>query len=187
MLNLAFIFHMHQPYYKNLLTKVADVPWVRLHGSKDYLDMVLMLKNYPKINLVFNLVPSLIEQTEDYLSGNVKDKFLELSLKPALELASAEKEFLLNNFFSINPDKVISIFPRYYQLYLKKQSGDDFSVQDFLDLQVWFNLAWIDPYFRREMPELKKNRREGAVFQGRRKKDSVRKTAGDLKRDYPCL
>ena len=43
MLYLAFIFHMHQPYYKNLLTQEADVPWVRLHGVKDYLDMVKIL------------------------------------------------------------------------------------------------------------------------------------------------
>jgi len=48
------------------LTGHADVPWVRLHGTKDYLDMVLMLEKYPAIKAVFNLVPSLVEQLEDY-------------------------------------------------------------------------------------------------------------------------
>ena len=67
---------MHQPYYKNLLTKETDLPWVRLHGVKDYLDMVKMLENFPKIKQVFNLVPSLIEQIEEYVNRQVKDKFL---------------------------------------------------------------------------------------------------------------
>ncbi|MFH1397499.1 MAG: glycoside hydrolase family 57 protein [Candidatus Omnitrophota bacterium] len=164
MLNLAFIFHMHQPYYKNLLTKVSEVPWVRLHGSKDYLDMVLILKNYPKIHQTFNLVPCLIEQTEDYLSGNIKDKFLELTRKPVAELTTEEKSFIINNFFSINPDKVISVHPRYYELYLKKQTGKVFSPQDFLDLQVWFNLSWIDPFFRSTIAELKRIEGKGRFF-----------------------
>ncbi|MFA4842654.1 MAG: glycoside hydrolase, partial [Candidatus Omnitrophota bacterium] len=114
MLYLAIIFHMHQPYYKNLLTGESDLPWVRLHGIKDYLDMVTMLDKFPSIRLTVNLVPSLIEQIEDYIRGNVKDKFLELSFKAAANLSQEEKEFILRHFFSINKDKVISLFPRYY-------------------------------------------------------------------------
>lgn len=148
MLYLAFIFHMHQPYYKNLLTQETDTPWVRLHGTKDYLDMVQILEKYPQIRQTFNLVPSLLEQIEDYTTGSVKDKFLDLSSKPALELTAQEKEFLLENFFSISKERVISIHPRYYDLYFKKQAKKEFSQQDYLDLQVWFNLAWTDPYFR---------------------------------------
>jgi alpha-amylase/alpha-mannosidase (GH57 family) len=86
MLNLAFIFHMHQPYYKNLLTGESNMPWVRLHGTKDYLDMVEILEKYPLIKQTFNVVPSLIEQLEDYTNRTVKDTFLELSYKPATEL-----------------------------------------------------------------------------------------------------
>ena len=155
MLYLAIIFHMHQPYYKNLLTNESQMPWVRLHGTKDYLDMVIMLEKFPLIHQTFNLVPSLIEQTEDYLNNTVKDKFLELSLKPASDLTSQEKEFILANFFSIFKDKAIAIHPRYYDLFLKKLSHKEFIAQDYLDLQVWFNLAWIDPYFRQGIPELR--------------------------------
>ena len=156
MLNLAFIFHMHQPYYKNLLTQESDLPWVRLHGAKDYLDMVQILKNYPKIKQTFNVVPSLFEQIEDYNTNQVKDKFLELTAKPAAELTKADKEFILQNFFSINKDRVIATFPRYYELWFKKQRNNEFSTQEYLDLQLWFNLAWIDPSFRQNIPELKK-------------------------------
>src|SRR4030042_6907916 len=98
MLHLAFIFHMHQPYYKNLLTQETDMPWVRLHGAKDYLDMVEILEKYPKIHQTFNLVPSLVEQIEDYFQQAVKDKFLEVSYKPAGELTPEEKKFILERF-----------------------------------------------------------------------------------------
>lgn len=156
MLYLAFIFHIHQPYYKNLLTNQTDLPWVRLHGIKDYLDMVRILERYPLIHQTFNLVPCLIDQLEDYEKHTVKDKFWEISLLPADKLSAQAQDFILTNFFSINPDKCISIHPRYYELYLKKKSGKKFTAQDYLDLQVWFNLSWFDPYFRRDIPELAK-------------------------------
>ena len=132
------------------------MPWVRLHGIKDYLDMVEILDKYPKVFQTFNLVPSLIEQIEDYTERTVKDKFLELSYLPAEKLNPSEKEFILAKFFSINVEKCIAIHPRYYELYLKKMAKKEFSTQDYLDLQVWFNLAWFDPYFRENIPELKK-------------------------------
>jgi len=156
MVYLAFIFHMHQPYYKNLLTQESDLPWVRLHGVKDYLDMVQILGRFPKIKQTFNVVPSLFEQVEDYNNGKVKDKFFALTKKPAVDLTRADKEFILQNFFSINNEKVISTFPRYYQLHAKKRHNQEFSTQDYLDLQLYFNLAWIDPSFRENIPELKR-------------------------------
>jgi alpha-amylase/alpha-mannosidase (GH57 family) len=181
MLNLAFIFHMHQPYYKNLLTGESPLPWVRLHGVKDYLDMVEILGAYPEIHQTFNIVPSLIEQIESYTdqsvnpvrspcvtnsrsdaSNGVKDTFLELSYKQATDLTENEKSFILNNFFSINKEKVISLFPRYYELSSKRQKGKEFNTQDYLDLQVLFNLAWIDPSFRKKLKPL-----SDAVYKGR--------------------
>jgi alpha-amylase/alpha-mannosidase (GH57 family) len=155
MLNLAIIYHMHQPYYKNLITNESLLPWVRLHGVKDYLDMVQMLEDFPKMKLTFNVVPSLFEQIEDYNAG-LQDKYLELSKKTAAQLTKTEQEFILQNFFSINKDKVIAFSARYYQLYLKKQSGQEFNQADYLDLQVCFNLYWIDPSFRNSLLELKK-------------------------------
>ncbi|MCX7661869.1 MAG: glycoside hydrolase family 57 protein, partial [Candidatus Omnitrophica bacterium] len=119
----------------------------------DYLDMLLILKVYPKIKLRFNLVPSLLEQIKDYLNPPaIKERFLELSLKPASSLNLEEKKFIRQHFFMINPEKVISRFPRYYELYLKNLHNFEFSLQDYLDLQVLFNLAWIDPYFRKQEP-----------------------------------
>jgi len=164
MIHLAFIFHMHQPYYKDILTHRTDLPWVRLHGVKDYLDMMQILEKFPRIHQTFNVVPSLLEQVEDYTAREVQDKFLELSYQDARELTHEEKAFILNNFFSINKEKVISLFPRYYELWFKKQKNQEFNAQDYLDLQVWFNLAWIDPSFRAKYPELRKIISKGRFF-----------------------
>ncbi len=164
MLNLAFIFHMHQPYYKNLLTGESSLPWVRLHGVKDYLDMVEILEQYPQIHQTFNIVPSLIEQLEDYTNRTVKDTFLELSYKPAQDLTQEDKTFILKEFFSINKERVISLFPRYYELYSKRQKASGFNTQDYLDLQLLFNLAWIDLSFRQKIKALREIIAKGRFF-----------------------
>jgi len=164
MLNLAIIFHMHQPYYNDLLGHRASLPWVRLHGVKDYLDMVETLEKFPRMRLVFNLVPSLLEQIEDYTSRRISDNYLELSRKRACDLNAQEKKFILENFFSINRDKVISLFPRYLELYFKKKDKKEFNQQDYLDLQLLFNLSWIDPLFRARFPELRAAMNKGRFF-----------------------
>ena len=138
---------MHQPYYQDLFSKKAYLPWVRLHGTKDYLDMVAILESYPNIHQNFNLVPSLLEQLELYVSQDCQDRFLELSYKRVEDLNSKEKRFILEHFFLINERNVIAIYPRYYELFLKNKAKKEFSEQDYLDLQVWFNLSWIDPLF----------------------------------------
>lgn len=155
---------MHQPYYKNLLTGESPLPWVRLHGVKDYLDMVEILEQYPAIHQTFNIVPSLIEQIESYTDRSVKDTFLELSYKPAKDLTSEDKNFIINNFFSIKKEKVISLFPRYYELSFKRQKGGEFNTQDYLDLQLLFNLAWIDPSFRQKFKPLREVVAKGRFF-----------------------
>lgn len=155
MLYLSIIYHMHQPYYRDLLTGQVELPWVRLHASKDYKDMVQILDRHPGMRLNFNLVPSLVEQIEAYSQGGLREAYLDVSYKKAEDLSEMEKAFLLEHFFSINPETVICLQPRYYQLLQMHKSGTAFSTQDYLDLQVWFNLAWIDPRFRQEIPELR--------------------------------
>ena len=59
-LNVAFVWHMHQPFYKDLISDEYILPWVRLHAIKDYYDMVAYLDNFPKIKAVLNVVPSQI-------------------------------------------------------------------------------------------------------------------------------
>jgi len=85
-LYIAFVWHMHQPYYKDDITGSYVLPWVRMHGIKDYYDMPALLTDFPDIHQTFNLVPSLLKQIRDYVENGATDKFLDLTLKPAAEL-----------------------------------------------------------------------------------------------------
>jgi alpha-amylase/alpha-mannosidase (GH57 family) len=156
-LYLAFLWHMHQPFYKNLFTGEYLLPWVLLHGTKDYCDMALLLKEFQGMKQNFNLVPSLLVQFSDYEKGNVKDRYIDVFRKEPRQLTKDDKIFLLVNFFSANWDNMIRPYPRYYEL-LKKRgfyypkegiSGiiNYFSDDDFRDIQVFFFLTWIDPVF----------------------------------------
>lgn len=165
-LYIAFIWHMHQPLYRDPESQYYMMPWVRLHGVKDYLDMVTILEGYPRIRQTFNLVPSLLEQLQDYADGHAEDRYLSLSRIPVAELSASEKEEILHGFFDLNWDQMIRPYPRYLELAEKRtrlfqhyqnyyQAADHFEPQEFLDLTVWFNLAWIDPVVRRQQPALK--------------------------------
>ncbi|MEE9614989.1 MAG: glycoside hydrolase family 57 protein [Thermodesulfobacteriota bacterium] len=163
-LNIAFIWHMHQPLYRHPFTGEYLLPWVLLHGTKDYYDMVSILEEFPDIHQTFNLVPSLIEQIEEYGSGEARDKYRSLTLKPASELTGEDKKFLLFHFFQANRDNMIRPLPGYWELLSKRGfSGEPdevgeaarfFTEEEFRDLQLLFNLAWIDPWIREADPLL---------------------------------
>jgi alpha-amylase/alpha-mannosidase (GH57 family) len=115
---LAFLWHQHQPIYKNPLNDIYELPWVRLHAIKDYYDMVAILDDFPKIKANINLVPSLLVQLEEYSKGIAKDLFMELTLKNADTLQADDKIFILKNFFMANFNNMIAPNPRYLQLFL---------------------------------------------------------------------
>ena len=71
-LNIAFIWHFHQPSYKQDKNSDFLLPWVRLHGSKDYLDMLKRMDNFPNLKLNFNFSHVLLTSIEGYLN-NEKD------------------------------------------------------------------------------------------------------------------
>jgi alpha-amylase/alpha-mannosidase (GH57 family) len=148
---LAIIWHQHQPvYFKDPVTGIYEKPWVRVHASKDYVDMAAMLSKYPRIHATFNLTPSLIYQLDDFQNG-AKDQYWVATEIPADQLSDEQKQFLLDRFFDTNR-KVISRFPRYQELLEKRDASETYTTQDFLDLQVLFNLAWTDPDWLEEEP-----------------------------------
>lgn len=145
---LSIIWHQHQPvYFKDPNTGIYTRPWVRVHATKDYVDMASILREYPDIHATFNLTPSLIRQLDDFSSG-AKDLYWVYAEIPADDLTDEQKGFILDRFFDTN-QKIISRFPRYEELLLKRDSSEnaqvEFSTQDIRDLQVLFNLAWVDP------------------------------------------
>jgi alpha-amylase/alpha-mannosidase (GH57 family) len=152
-LYVAFIWHQHQPLYKSQLENKYHLPWVRLHGTKDYLDLVLLLERYPKLHQTVNLVPSLILQLEDYVAGTAFDPYLSIALMPAESLSWEQRQFALEHFFDAHHRTLIDPHPRYAELYSQRQEKGQawclqhWQPQDYGDLLAWHNLAWIDPLF----------------------------------------
>src|SRR4051812_2754236 len=158
MTRVAFCWHMHQPYYEDLVTREHILPWVRLHGLKDYYGMVALLREFPGVRMTFNLVPSLLVQLEAFAAGRAHDRFLELSLTPAVELAEPDVDFVLENFFHAERRHMIDAYPRYAELLAlrgapaatmaeRRAAAARFGPDDLRDLQVWHKLAWVDPCY----------------------------------------
>lgn len=170
-LYVAFVWHMHQPYYANSVTGEHILPWARLHAVKDYLHMVEVLKGFPKIHQTFNFVPCLAEQLNDYIRNGAKDRALLLTTKPAELLTPGEKDYLLNFFFSIDWDRIVRRYPRYWQLaQLRNLAEGDYELfgpSYWRDLQGWFNLAWIDPNWLERDPVLSRLVEKGRNFTGK--------------------
>ncbi len=158
-LKIALLWHMHQPFYFNPDTKKFQMPWVRLHGLKDYLDMPLNSASFDNIRVTYNLVPSLLDQIELYCQGYT-DRHQELTAIPARDLSGEEKKEILSGFFSAHYPRMIKPYARYRNLYHKKENcrsdlslaTDTYSSSEWRDLQVWSNLVWIDPIFRGDEP-----------------------------------
>jgi alpha-amylase/alpha-mannosidase (GH57 family) len=170
-LRVVVLWHQHQPFYKDLVTGEYRLPWVRMHALKDYYGMVKLLDEFPDVHQTFNLVPSLINQIQDYESGNAQDPFLEIASRPASDLSLGERHFALQYLFQANPVHLIGRYPRYAELWDRFQSsGSDaakaekyFQPQDYTDLQVLSQLAWFDEFFLQE-PEVAELVRKGRNF-----------------------
>ena len=165
-IHLCFLWHMHQPFYKDLVSGEYRLPWTRMHALKDYYGMVRILEDFPQIRQTFNLVPSMIVQVEEYARGEARDPFLACALKPAESLTPAEHTFILRNFFMANVARMINRYPRYAELYtahnaqsavsdMKNDMKGVFGPQEFRDLQVLSQLAWFDEEFLEHDPQVR--------------------------------
>ncbi len=154
-IRLLLLWHMHQPFYKDMVTCEYRLPWVRLHGLKDYYGMVKLLDEFPNVHQNFNIVPSLAAQLQDYVSGQAHDPFFDLVSKPARDLTDADRRFALQYLFQANPVNMIGRYPRYRELWERYRSTSTrpegaesyFSTRDYADLQVLSQLAWFDEFF----------------------------------------
>ncbi|MFA6988986.1 MAG: glycoside hydrolase family 57 protein [Candidatus Gastranaerophilaceae bacterium] len=158
-LSIAFVWHMHQPSYKDETTGDYIMPWVRLHAIKDYLDMLLILDEFPNIKQTFNLVPLLLEQIEDYADNNAHDIHSKYTICDISDLTIENKNYILDYFFDANYSNMIEPNEQYKLLYEKRFTknfaASDFSDQEYSDLMAWFNLVWFDPYWVEKNSELK--------------------------------
>jgi alpha-amylase/alpha-mannosidase (GH57 family) len=167
---LCFLWHMHQPFYKDLISGEYKLPWTRMHALKDYYGMVRILEEFPQVKQTFNLVPSLMAQVAEYASGEAVDPFLTLALKPAETLGEGERTFIMRHSFYSDPQRMIYRYPRYGELFdawnAQKASNSWrlFGAQEMRDVQMWSQLAWFDEEFQSSDPEVSEWIRRGRNF-----------------------
>ena len=157
-LNIAFVWHFHQPNYQENYNGDFLLPWVRLHASKDYLDMLKRIDNFSNIKLNFNFSPVLLVALQKYLNG-FQDLHQKLLLKNENELSEQDKIFILNNYFDLNYKNMALKRPYYTVLYNKRANAKElttsmFSTQEYADIMANYTLCWVDEFFIKDYPEL---------------------------------
>jgi alpha-amylase/alpha-mannosidase (GH57 family) len=161
--HLMLLWHMHQPFYKDLAENLYTLPWVRLHALKDYFGMVAILRDFPSVHVTFNMVPSLVAQLEDYAQDTAREEEYEIAFKPVADLSGEEKGRLLEFAFHLNRENLLNRYPRFRELHERAQAGRQtngaarmMSGQDWLDLQVLSQLAWFDEIYLEGDPEVRR-------------------------------
>jgi alpha-amylase/alpha-mannosidase (GH57 family) len=164
---------MHQPYYRQGLTGEYRLPWVYLHGIKDYSDMAAHLEQHPQMRAVVNFVPVLLEQLDDYaqqLTGflehgsPMQDGMLNL-LAGVTPIPSDEKARLqlIRDCQRCHAPRMIHPYPLFNNLLKMVGSTEDFGMgsagigcslrylndQYFLDLLTWYHLVWLGHSLRK--------------------------------------
>ncbi len=160
---------MHQPYYRQGLDGKYQLPWVYLHGIKDYTDMAAHLENHPKMRAVINFSPVLLEQLDDYVSeldqflnqhrellGEISDPLLAL-LTGVSEIPSdiEERKQLVEDCKRCYAPRLIEPYPAFKRIVdclddamNQVDAHHHFPLgyledQYFIDLLVWYHLAWL--------------------------------------------
>ena len=167
--SLALCWHQHQPYYRDNVGDESLVPWVRLHGTKDYWGMAMLLSQVPELHATINLVPSLLSQLLGCTESGHEDAHLRVSRLPADGLTEEDMHYLLDNFFMVHAEQMIRPYRRYYDLYKKRGLSVDtaerarkrFRKKDIIDLQCWSNLVWMHPLAFELDGELAEFRKKG--------------------------
>lgn len=173
-LHVSFLWHMHQPDYRDPETGRPRMPWVRLHAARGYYDMARALEEAPPgVSVTVNFVPSLVDQLEDAGRG-VEDDFVRLARRPAESLDLDERAFVLKHFFSVSRETGIETRPRYrwlderrggaHDLASLRRVGASWSPEELRDLCALFFLAWFGWAAREDFPALAALEAKGGHF-----------------------
>jgi alpha-amylase/alpha-mannosidase (GH57 family) len=171
-LNFVLCWHMHQPWYQQGVDGDYKLPWVYLHAIKDYEDMVSHLEAHPKMKVVVNFAPVLLEQLDDYAQqmkswldeGKVmKDPMLNMlaGATPVPRLPN-DRYQLLCDCQRANAEKMIDPYPAFKNLlkpfrfmFPDGECGSYDTVclqylnsQYFIDVLVWYHIAWLGHFLK---------------------------------------
>jgi alpha-amylase/alpha-mannosidase (GH57 family) len=164
-LKVVLCWHMHQPEYRDLSTGEYRQPWTYLHAIKDYVDMAAHLEAVPSAKAVVNFVPILLEQIDDYAQQvakhmetkeGIRDPLLQMLDKSVMPSDSEFRLHLIKNCLRVNRNTVINRFPQFKKLakiadwLIKNPEGLSYVSEQYLvDMMVWYHLAWLGEFVRR--------------------------------------
>ncbi|MGD8379113.1 MAG: glycoside hydrolase family 57 protein [Gammaproteobacteria bacterium] len=156
---------MHQPDYRDPVSRVFRAPWTYLHAIKDYTDMAWHLEHNPGASAVVNFSPVLIDQLCD-IGARMKrcvprgepvgEPLLDALAQPVLAEDEDQRRVLAAACLRANERHLIERFPSYKRLAELARtalaSADGFQYLDdrfLFDLLVWYHLAWMGESVRR--------------------------------------
>lgn len=177
-IGLVFLWHMHQPDYRDHDSGEFRRPWVYLHAFKDYVDMAAHLERHPRVRAVVNFVPVLLDQIEDYVrqfdAGAFRDPLLRLLVRENLDdMDEAEHRLVLSSCFHGNHARMLAPYPRFERLQklhrlLDGQEGGAaaryLSGAYYADVLVWYHLVWAGETEMRRQPLLAELMAKGEGF-----------------------
>ncbi len=172
-LNLAIIWHQHQPLYWNRMTGEYELPWVRVHAVQEYIDSPRILAEFPGIHVTYNLQPTLLRQILDYAEITPEEReqgglyqyigAVDNHLKWTWKLITApetitpeerremQRQFFWINGYMFDRDGNDPYYdPRYATLNLLKNTRD-LTDQELLDAAGLYLLWQISPELHEEL------------------------------------
>ncbi len=158
-LKVVLCWHMHQPDYRGPEHSDYQLPWVYLHGIKDYVDMAAHLEENPQGRAVVNFAPVLLEQIDDYAEQirafeqhgrPLADPLLAALAGPGLPADPEVRQALVSACLRANETRLINRFVAYRELvdlagWFQDRPGSALYLSDqyLVDLLVWYHLAWM--------------------------------------------
>jgi len=179
-LNVVLYWHMHQPEYRDLRNGEYHLPWTYLHTIKDYVDMAAHLENNDQARAVVNFAPVLLEQINDYalqLDGYLnhgqalRDSLLSALADPVLTLDRENRAHIIKACKKANRQRLIERFDVFETLIDLADSALEkpetlmyYSEQFFIDVLVWYHLAWTAETVRLKDNRIKKLMKKASHF-----------------------
>ena len=173
-LNVVLCWHMHQPQYRS--EGIYTRPWTWLHAIKDYSDMAAHIEAVPEARAVVNFSPHLMVQIEDY--ARLIRRFIEHGDASGDRILDAlgglypedhdGRAALLRSCLRAHDLNMKQRFQPYAELCRKTEHGlrEDIPLndQDRADLLVWYSLAWMGEFTRRESPLIQRLMKQAGGF-----------------------
>ncbi|MCP3669284.1 MAG: glycoside hydrolase [Gammaproteobacteria bacterium] len=163
-LKVVLCWHMHQPDYRGPDHSSYQLPWVYLHGIKDYVDMAAHLENNPGARAVVNFAPVLLEQLQDYVGQiqewllrgkQINDPILAALAGPGVPLDQESRRDLMRACLRANEKHMRGRFRTFRRLSdivglvdEHAESSEYLNDQFIVDLLVWYHLAWMGEHPR---------------------------------------